>query len=330
MTLVAKDTLKMLQGLVIIAVINSIASEITTECLEMFNQWSVSFSKVYESPEVTLKAVENFIASKELVEAHNLKLGASFRVGLWEKSDHTVKEITDALCGLKPEILKNIWARSLDDVVERSLSVLPVTQDWSWSLGPVRDQGYNCGSCWTFTAVAIIEAYYYIKYYDILTLSEQFLVDCVPFGCGGGHYYNGLKYVKDHGIVNSSYLYLDTQGTCPELDYSHLNITGFALFPSGDEEKLKIVVGTIGPVAVGFDAHLDTFVNYQSGIYYDSRCSSEDITHAILIVGYGTENGMDYWLIRNSWVSIFFKHFLQFLRLFVISTFKFLAGTFLG
>lgn len=304
----------MLQCLILIAVITSITSELTTECLEMYNSWSISFSKVYESPEATLKAVENFIANKELVEAHNLRFQAhevSFKVGLWEKSDHTVEELTEALCGLKPELFKDFLRRPLVrsfDVVERSLSVIPVTQDWSWSLEPVRDQGYSCGSCWAFTAVAIIEAFYYIKYYDVLTLSEQFLVDCVPFGCGGGHYYNGLKYVKDHGIVNSSYLYVDSQGTCPEqVVYSRLNITGFALFPSGDEEKLKIVVGSIGPVAVGFDAHLDTFINYQSGIYYDSRCSSNDITHAILIVGYGTEDGMDYWLIRNSWVSFFFE-----------------------
>ena len=137
------------------------------------------------------------------------------------------------------------------------MSVLPKIQDWSWALDPVRDQGYSCGSCWAFTAVAIIEAHHYIKHYEIISLSD---------------------------------------------------ITGFALFPSGDEEKLKTVVGKIGPVAVGFDASLDTFVNYQSGIYYDTRCSRDNITHALLIVGYGTENGMDYWLIRNSWVIFEFLH----------------------
>ena len=99
----------MLLCLIIIVLICSIRSEITTECLEMFNQWSVKFGKVYESPEATLRAVENFIVNKDLVEVHNAKFDAhevSFKVGLWEKSDRSVKEITDALCGLKPEILK--------------------------------------------------------------------------------------------------------------------------------------------------------------------------------------------------------------------------------
>ena len=305
----------MLHCLICIVLIGAINGEITTECLETFNQWSLNFSKIYKSPEATMKAVEDFIVNKELVEAHNLKYElheVSFKVGLWEKSDHTVKEITDALCGLKSKILRDILrrpiARSFDnEVVGRSLnvSVLPRTQDWSWALDTVRDQGYSCGSCWAFTAVAIIEAHYYIKHYDIITLSEQYLVDCVPFGCGGGHYYSALKYVKEHGIVNSSYVYRDFQGIClndPQL--ARLEITGFALFPSGDEEKLKTVVGNIGPVAVGIDASLDTFVNYQSGIYYDKRCNTTEITHAVLIVGYGTENGVDYWLIRNSWVSI--------------------------
>lgn len=73
-----------------------------------------------------------------------------------------------------------------------------------------------------------------------------------------------------------------------------------------DDEKLKMVVGTVGPIAVGIDARLDTFVNYQSGIYYNIRCSTNDITYAIIIVGYGTEDETDFWLIRNSWVSFTF------------------------
>ena len=308
----------MLRCLIIIVLINTTTSEITLQCLEMFNEWTLNFGKVYESPEATIKALENFVVNKELVEAHNLKFDAhevSFRVGLWEKSDRSVKEITDGLCGLKKDLSRRTVGRSIDDeVLERSIIEIPDTQDWSWALGPVRNQGYDCGSCWAFSAVAVIEAHYRIKYSNIITLSEQFLVDCVPFGCGGGDYYNGLKYVKTHGIVNSSYVYQEAQGTCPDyLDFALFNITGFALFPSGDEEKLKIVVGTFGPVAVGIDANLDTFVNYQDGIYYDSRCSSNDITHAIIIVGYGTENGTDYWLIRNSWVSFCFGIYMGFL-----------------
>ena len=42
-----------------------------------------------------------------------------------------------------------------------------------------------------------------------------------------------------------------------------------------------------------------SFGNYANGIF--SGCSSKIINHAVLVYGYGTENGVDYWLVKNSW-----------------------------
>lgn len=91
--------------------------------------------------------------------------------------------------------------------------------------------------------MAVIESHYKIKYSEAITLSEQFIVDCVLFGCGGGDYYNGLKYVKDHCIVSSSYICQDAQGTCPsQLEFELFNITGFALFLSMMRRSLKLLL----------------------------------------------------------------------------------------
>ncbi len=68
------------------------------------------------------------------------------------------------------------------------------------------------------------------------------------------------------------------------------------------ESVLKKYVALVGPVAVGIDGNHQSFIFYKSGIYYEPSCSSISLNHAILVVGYGTdENGLDYWIIKNSW-----------------------------
>jgi len=56
----------------------------------------------------------------------------------------------------------------------------------------------------------------------------------------------------------------------------------------------------VGPLAISVWA--TPFQHYESGIF--DGCSFNDnmeINHAVMLVGYGTENGVDYWLVRNSW-----------------------------
>ncbi|GFU52294.1 cathepsin L [Nephila pilipes] len=83
--------------------------------------------------------------------------------------------------------------------------------------------------------------------------------------------------------------------------------TGHVVIPSGDEEALKQVVATVGPVSVAIDAHHESFHDYKVGVYDEPECGNEmsDLTHAVLVVGYGTEEGKDYWLIKNSWGESF-------------------------
>jgi len=58
-------------------------------------------------------------------------------------------------------------------------------------------------------------------------------------------------------------------------------------------------VAEIGPIAVGVDAMPITYTQYKSEIYKDPTCGSNGLNHAMLLVGYGTENGEDYWLLKN-------------------------------
>jgi len=60
-------------------------------------------------------------------------------------------------------------------------------------------------------------------------------------------------------------------------------------------------VATIGPISVSVDASTWSF--YSSGIFNGCSTVNPDINHAVQLVGYGTDAGTDYWLVRNSWGS---------------------------
>ena len=60
-------------------------------------------------------------------------------------------------------------------------------------------------------------------------------------------------------------------------------------------------LATNGPVESAFTVYAD-FVHYKSGVY--SHQTGQALGgHAIKVIGYGTENGTDYWLVQNSWTT---------------------------
>ena len=77
--------------------------------------------------------------------------------------------------------------------------------------------------------------------------------------------------------------------------------TGFEVIPRGNESLLQRAVAFVGPVSVTIDAGLPSFQMYVDGVYDEPSCSSTQLDHAVLVVGYGTLNGKDYWLVKNSW-----------------------------
>lgn len=70
----------------------------------------------------------------------------------------------------------------------------------------------------------------------------------------------------------------------------------------GDEVSMKNAIFSNGPVSIAFEV-VDGFRDYMSGVYTSTTCknSPSDVNHAVLAVGYGSLDGVDYWLVKNSW-----------------------------
>lgn len=189
----------------------------------------------------------------------------------------------------------------------RNLQSVPSSFDWrnKGVVSSVKDQG-ECGCCWAFSAVANIESQYAIKNSRILDLSEEQLLDCDSGndGCDGGIMDQAFRYIKNAGglMSEADYRYTQVKDTCRfKKNRALVRVTGWKTVGSKNEETIKKMLVSTGPLAVAVNA--DNMQNYQGGIIdeSDSVCPQANINHAVVLVGYGEEDGQKYWIVKNSW-----------------------------
>lgn len=157
------------------------------------------------------------------------------------------------------------------------------------------------------------------------TLSKQEIIECVTafnwlLGCGGGYDTAAYNYSKiTNGVTtakNNPYVGTTVNKTCkPKLPRTPGSaVASWNVLPK-NETIIRDILFTVGPLYIVFYVASD-FYNYAGGIYTDikSQCQRRYPNHAVLLVGYGTENGTDYWILRNSWSRTqidFFAHLID-------------------
>jgi C1A family cysteine protease len=194
-----------------------------------------------------------------------------------------------------------------------SRSSIPAFYD-SRALGnvsPVKNQ-MQCGSCVAFSSMGAVETCFKKLTGTFGDYSEQQFVDCGfgknAFGCDGAatHAYLNWASVSKAGLSHESqypYLNKEPKLTCPSnlpVYNQGATITGSSYTYQGSEDLLKQMVYEHG-AAVSSVVTAGDFKDYKGGVYAGCTDPNAKTDHAILVVGYGTENEDDYWLIKNSW-----------------------------
>lgn len=272
-----------------------------------FGNFQERFNKKYNSLQDLETRFNIFRTNIRNIHLHNSDLTQNFTMGINQFTDLTSDEFKEQyVSGLKNDVVGSYGCKTYSS---SSLSV-PSSVDWrtKGAVTPVKNQG-QCGSCWTFSSTGAVEGAWAISTKQLIDLSEQELVDCATgvsygsHGCNGGQMEGAFKFIIEKGqCSNASYPYTSgvTQksGSCQKCS-AVVKLSSCSDVKPNDHISLTAAVAQ-QPVSVAIEADTRYFQSYSGGILTSSSCGT-NLDHGVLVVGYGTENGIDYYLVKNSW-----------------------------
>ncbi|CAJ2658861.1 unnamed protein product [Trifolium pratense] len=278
------------------------------KAIELFQQWMKDHGRVYKDLEEMSKKFDNFLSNLKYIIETNAKRKSphGFLLGLTNFSDWSFQEFQKRYLH-DIDMSMNIDTMKMNDVHGLSSCDAPSSLDWRSKgvVTNVKDQ-QNCGSCWTFSAVGAIEGLNAIVSGKLINFSEQELLDCeLSGGCNMGWVNKAFDWIiRNKGIASANdYAYTGNKGACKASQIQNNVFSIINTYHHVEESDNGLLCAVAKqPISVCLYASQD-FHHYSHGIFDGPNCpvNSKDTNHCLLIVGYDSVDGEDYWILKNSW-----------------------------
>jgi len=209
-------------------------------------------------------------------------------------------------------LMKNKVTPTKKNMFQGTAPLIPegTTFDWRNHSPSVVTPVYNqaqCGSCWAFSITENIESQWALAGNALTSLSMQQVVSCDTSddGCGGGDPPTAYEYVIGAGGLEpyADYPYTSENGNTGTCQFNAADIVAHisSFTTIGSEQQAQSYLTSNGPLSVCVDA--ESWQYYNGGIITTSDDCGTSLDHCVMITGYGSQDGVSYWWVRNSWGS---------------------------